>query len=69
MNHDVTHCMDQDNLCPKNCYRAELNEDYRKRYLDFMGRPVSWAHLRGAPECPRRTVLDEADQKGGGIHG
>jgi len=62
MNHDATHCLDQDAGCPKSCCRVELNEDYRKRYLDFMHRPLSWAHLRGTKGCPRRTYQDAAKE-------
>ena len=56
MNHDVTHCLDQNAICPKHCFYAELNADYRRRYLDFMHLPVVWAHLRGTDGCPMRPT-------------
>ena len=60
MNHDMTHCLDYDKQCPTTCFYAMLNADYRKRYLDFMGRPLSWSHLRGADGCPlRKTEVKE----------
>lgn len=51
MNHDYAHCSDYDpKHCPPNCFRAELVKDLRSR-TDMIGIPVSWAHLKGTPEC------------------
>lgn len=52
MNHDATHCDDyKKSKCPKQCYRAQLTQDLRKRpYLFFL--PISWAHFKGTQECP-----------------
>lgn len=53
MDHDSTHCLDRCDDCPKDCYRAKLDDDFRKNYFEFMHVPLSWAHLKGSSECPK----------------
>lgn len=53
MNHDATHCYDFCHECPFNCYRAELEVDLRSRWKEFVGVPLSYAHLYGTKECKR----------------
>ncbi len=52
MNHDMTHCLDyRKSVCPRDCFRAKLNEDLkRRRDLDLL--PISYASFRGGSECP-----------------
>lgn len=51
MNHDYAHCLDYKPDCPKECFRSQLVRD-----LENLDRriPVSWMHLGGTDECPRR---------------
>ena len=53
MNHDATHCSDFCADCLMNCYRAELEVDLRSRWAEFIGVPLSYAHLYGTDECKR----------------
>ena len=55
MNHDATHCADYAKTkCPKDCYRAMLTEDLKRRN-DLRYLPISWARFRGTEECPRKV--------------
>lgn len=63
MNHDACHCFDYDeSICPKDCYRAELTQDYRdlksKGLIDFF---TSWSHFYGSQYCKRVKEGDEND--------
>lgn len=51
MNHDVMHCADYSDKCPKKCYRAQLVRELQK-YEKFALFPVSWGHLKETNECP-----------------
>ena len=62
MNHDATHCLDFCTLCPIDCYRSELEVDLRSRFKDFVGVPLSYAHLYGTEECPRDVYHREDDE-------
>lgn len=53
MNHDATHCLDYCPDCPMRCYRAELTEDLRSKWHEFIGVPLSYAHFYGTKECER----------------
>ncbi len=54
MNHDVTHCLDYDpKKCPKDCYRAEVTRDAKRRYLELPDLLMSWEDLEGTRECPK----------------
>ena len=53
MNHDATHCLDFCADCPFTCYRTELEVDLRSRWREFIGVPLSYAHLYGTVECKR----------------
>ena len=53
MNHDATHCLDFCTDCPVRCYRAELEVDLRSKWKEFVGVPLSYAHLYGTEECTR----------------
>lgn len=53
MIHDATHCLDFCSDCPMKCYRAELEVDLRSKWKEFVGVPLSYAHLYGTEECPR----------------
>lgn len=57
MNHDYAHCLDFTNDCPKDCFRAQLVRDLKKR-TDLLGLPFSWMHFRGTDECPRKDNKD-----------
>lgn len=53
MNHDATHCLDFCHDCPVRCYRAELEVDLRSKWKEFVGVPLSYAHLYGTGEYLR----------------
>lgn len=61
MNHDATHCSDFCVDCPMNCYRAELEVDLRSRWAEFIGVPLSYAHLYGTDECKRDSYHKESE--------
>ena len=62
MNHDATHCLDFCADCPMRCYRAELEVDLRKRWIEFVGVPLSFSHLYGTEECVRDAYSDRKEQ-------
>ena len=47
MNHDYAHCLDYTKDCPKECFRAELQRDIEENRSEFIGVPLTYAHLRG----------------------
>ena len=52
MNHDVCHCSDYiQNMCPENCYRAQVTQDLRDNIRKFEDIPMSFAHFKGTPYC------------------
>lgn len=51
MNHDYTHCLDEDENCPKTCFRKILNDDLKRG--DNRGYVISWANLKNSKECER----------------
>ena len=51
MNHDYAHCLDYTKDCPKDCFRAQLQRDIEKRRSEFIGAPLTYAHLGGTDEC------------------
>lgn len=53
MNHDYAHCLDWKPTCPKNCFRAMLVRDLKKRN-DLREIPMSWMHLEDTNECERK---------------
>lgn len=59
MNHDATHCADFCVDCPMRCYRAELEVDLRKRWIEFIGIPLSYSHFYGTDECIRNGKRSE----------
>lgn len=61
MSHDATHCKDFCADCPMNCYRAELEVDLRRRWAEFIGVPLSYAHLYGTEECKRDSCHKESE--------
>jgi hypothetical protein len=52
MNHDYAHCSDFTERCPKDCFRAQLERDLRKRWAELIGCPISYADMRGTKNCP-----------------
>lgn len=61
MNHDATHCADFCVDCPMRCYRAELEVDLRKRWIEFIGIPLSYSHFYGTDECIRNGERSEGE--------
>ena len=57
MNHDYTHCFDQTDDCPKDCFRVQLNDDLK--LSDMFCRSLSWSHLKGTAECPRKESNED----------
>ena len=54
MNHDASHCLDYDkDICPKDCYRAELTQDLRDNIDIYAEIPMSWAHFKGTQYCKK----------------
>lgn len=58
MNHDYCHCLDFTEDCPKTCFRAKLERDLRKNWFEFIGIPLTYAHLKGS-ECNRIEFTKE----------
>ena len=50
MNHDVTHCFNYTQVCPKTCYRAQLTEELQRIHYPL---PTSWAMFKYTKECPK----------------
>ena len=61
MNHDAIHCLDFCADCPKRCYRAELEVDLRRRWAEFIGVPLYYAHLYGTENCKRDSYHKESE--------
>ena len=57
MNHDYAHCADYTEDCPKECFRAELVRDLKKR-TDLLGLPFSFMHFKETEECKKREVTE-----------
>lgn len=59
MNHDYAHCYNCDDMCPDDCFRAQLVRDL-DRIIKDGGKPmyVSWSTFIGTDECKRKD--DEA---------
>ncbi len=51
MNHDYAHCLDYTENCPMDCFRAELKRDIEENRSEFIGVPLTYAHLAGTDEC------------------
>ena len=54
MNHDMSHCADFCEDCPKECWRAELTRDALKNNWTM----IDWAHFKGTEECKRKEVTE-----------
>lgn len=65
MNHDYAHCLDYTKDCPKECFRAELQRDIEENRSEFIGVPLTHAHLRGKEECEFVKDTDVPDKKVG----
>lgn len=51
--HDACHCFDYDEAgCPKECYRAQITEEYNELARKGMGFPTTFSCLRGTELCP-----------------
>lgn len=51
MNHDYAHCIDYTKNCPKECFRAQLQRDIEEHRSEFIGVPLTYAHLGDTIEC------------------
>lgn len=65
MNHDYAHCLDYTKDCPKECFRAELQRDIEENRSEFIGVPLTYAHLGGTEECELANDTDVPDRKVG----
>lgn len=65
MNHDYAHCLDYTKDCPKECFRAELQRDIEENRSEFIGVPLTYAHLGGTKECELAKDTDVPDRKVG----
>lgn len=65
MNHDYAHCLDYTKDCPKECFRAELQRDIEENRSEFIGVPLTYAHLRGKEECELAKDTNVHDRKVG----
>lgn len=61
MNHDYAHCVDFQDDCPRECFRAELVRKLHRR-PDLVRMPVSWMHFKGTEECKR--MKDDGKKNG-----
>ena len=55
MNHDYAHCLDFDEGCPKECFRAQLTKDLKQR-TDLVGIPLTWMSFKGTSECKKEVT-------------
>ena len=66
MNHDYAHCLDYTKDCPRECFRAQLQKDIEERRSEFVGNPLTYAHLGGTDECKlvrgKKMRLIDADK-------
>lgn len=69
MNHDYAHCLDYTKDCPKECFRAELQRDIAENRSEFVGVPMTYAHLRGKEECELVNDTDVTDRNVGKWNG
>ena len=61
MNHDMAHCADFTEDCPKKCKRAKLVRDllrYGKLAPYAINFPISWTHFKGTEECKRKEMTE-----------
>ena len=49
--------MDHRDDCPKDCFRAKLTKDLKKR-IDLLGMPFTWMHFKWTKECKRKEVTE-----------
>jgi len=52
MNHDYAHCMNFNDHCPKECFRAQLERDLRQR-TDMVGVLLTYTNFALTDECLR----------------
>lgn len=57
MNHDYAHCADFTEDCPKECFRAQLTRDLKRR-INLGGLPLTWMHFKGTEECKKKEVAE-----------
>lgn len=62
MNHDYAHCLDYTENCPKDCFRAPLHRDIEEHRSEFVGVPLTYAHLRGTDECKQATIEEVSEE-------
>lgn len=55
MNHDMMHCGDYCDECPKDCYRGQLTEELK--HIDYPW-PVCFGMLKGTEYCPKWPKKD-----------
>ena len=58
MNHDITHCADYTESCPKDCFRAQRTEKALEKHWTM----IRWAHFKGSE--PPSKCREYAKQKG-----
>lgn len=51
MNHDYAHCLDYDENCPVDCFRAELQKDLEEHPKALLGVPLCYTHFKGTKYC------------------
>lgn len=51
MNHDYTHCLAADSICPKGCFRFKLPMKLSEMYYPS---PVTWSNFEETEECKRK---------------
>lgn len=56
MNHDYAHCMDFEDDCPKECFRAQLARDLAEHSIWWRG--LSYTHFKGTEECKKKEVTE-----------
>ncbi len=58
MNHDMAHCADYIEDCPKGCYRGELVRDLKQKQKYDWWKDVNWVSLKGTDGCLREEVTE-----------
>lgn len=63
MNHDSSHCIDFQEDCPKDCFRAQLVRGLRRDPTQAPMGLVSWMSFRALSECIKGKE-DGSDREG-----
>lgn len=58
MNHDVAHCIDYSEFCPKSCFYVKLQKDLKNVKDEYI--KISYIHFLNSEVCPRAVLATNA---------